>query len=204
MDHAIHDLVEHTARTGADKGYFIVLPEDCCSTMNAAWHDAAVWQRERLAPGARLNGPAILQQADATTVLDRRHHALEPSGAVTEVDDAELALRELAQVGQLAVEGVHQHEAQRGVGDARVDDAPRAAELGGHALGGVDTADRLDLDAVLGGGIWKTVNGGASWNSQASGTLTHPSVSTQISLVSPAARTATLRPRPARLAPRGG
>jgi gluconolactonase len=34
--------VEHTARTGADKGYFIVLPEDCCSTMNAAWHDAAV------------------------------------------------------------------------------------------------------------------------------------------------------------------
>ena len=34
--------VEHTARTGADKGYFIVLPEDACSTMNAAWHDAAV------------------------------------------------------------------------------------------------------------------------------------------------------------------
>jgi gluconolactonase len=34
--------VEHTARTGADKGYFIVLPEDSCSTMNAAWHDAAV------------------------------------------------------------------------------------------------------------------------------------------------------------------
>src|SRR6201992_695222 len=27
--------IEHTARTGADKGYFIIVPEDCCSTMNA-------------------------------------------------------------------------------------------------------------------------------------------------------------------------
>lgn len=34
--------VEHTARTGADKGYFVVLPEDCCSTMNADWHNASV------------------------------------------------------------------------------------------------------------------------------------------------------------------
>jgi N-methylhydantoinase A len=35
-----------------------------------AWHDAAVWQRERLAPGARIEGPAIVNQADATTVLE--------------------------------------------------------------------------------------------------------------------------------------
>jgi gluconolactonase len=34
--------VEHTARTGADKGYFIVLPEDSCSTMNPEWHNAAI------------------------------------------------------------------------------------------------------------------------------------------------------------------
>jgi gluconolactonase len=34
--------VEHTARTGADKGYFIVVPEDCCSTMNADWHRASI------------------------------------------------------------------------------------------------------------------------------------------------------------------
>ena len=34
--------VEHTARTGADKGYFMVVPEDCCSTMNAAWHRASI------------------------------------------------------------------------------------------------------------------------------------------------------------------
>ena len=30
--------IEHTARTGADKGYYMVVPEDCCSTMNAEWH----------------------------------------------------------------------------------------------------------------------------------------------------------------------
>ncbi|MBV9562117.1 MAG: isochorismatase family protein [Bradyrhizobium sp.] len=34
--------VEHTARTGADKGYFMVVPEDCCSTMSAEWHNAAI------------------------------------------------------------------------------------------------------------------------------------------------------------------
>jgi gluconolactonase len=33
--------VEHTARTGADKGYIIIVPEDACSTMNAEWHRAA-------------------------------------------------------------------------------------------------------------------------------------------------------------------
>jgi gluconolactonase len=34
--------VEHTARTGADKGYFMIVPQDCCSTMNADWHNASV------------------------------------------------------------------------------------------------------------------------------------------------------------------
>ncbi len=34
--------VEHTARTGADKGYNIITPEDCCSTMNADWHNASI------------------------------------------------------------------------------------------------------------------------------------------------------------------
>ena len=34
--------IEHTARTGADKGYFMVVPEDCCSTMNADWQNAAI------------------------------------------------------------------------------------------------------------------------------------------------------------------
>src|SRR5437016_3815515 len=34
--------IEHTARTGADKGYFMYVPEDCCSTMNADWHNPSI------------------------------------------------------------------------------------------------------------------------------------------------------------------
>jgi gluconolactonase len=34
--------VEHTARTGADKGYNVIVVEDCCSSMNADWHNVAV------------------------------------------------------------------------------------------------------------------------------------------------------------------
>jgi gluconolactonase len=34
--------IEHTARTGADMGYTIFVPEDCCSTMNADWHNASI------------------------------------------------------------------------------------------------------------------------------------------------------------------
>ena len=34
--------IEHTSRTGADKGFFVVVPEDGCSTMNADWHNASI------------------------------------------------------------------------------------------------------------------------------------------------------------------
>jgi gluconolactonase len=34
--------IEHTARTGADMGYRMVVPEDGCSTMNADWHNASI------------------------------------------------------------------------------------------------------------------------------------------------------------------
>ncbi len=34
--------VEHTARTAADKGYHVIVPEDACSTMNADWHNASI------------------------------------------------------------------------------------------------------------------------------------------------------------------
>ena len=34
--------VEHTARTGADKGYYMIVPEDGCSTMDADWHNASI------------------------------------------------------------------------------------------------------------------------------------------------------------------
>ena len=34
--------IEHTARTGADKGFFVIVPEDGCSTMSADWHNASI------------------------------------------------------------------------------------------------------------------------------------------------------------------
>jgi len=34
--------VEHTARTGADKGFHMIVPEDSCSTMNDDWHRASI------------------------------------------------------------------------------------------------------------------------------------------------------------------
>lgn len=34
--------IEHTARTGADKGFFMIVPENGCSTMNPDWHDASI------------------------------------------------------------------------------------------------------------------------------------------------------------------
>jgi N-methylhydantoinase A len=37
---------------------------------DGGWRRASVWQRERLREGARIEGPAILMQADATTVLE--------------------------------------------------------------------------------------------------------------------------------------
>src|SRR5438477_189680 len=49
--------VEHTARTGADKGYFMIVPEDCCSTMNADWHNASV--------NFAMQNVAIVTNADA-------------------------------------------------------------------------------------------------------------------------------------------
>jgi gluconolactonase len=49
--------VEHTARTGADKGYFMVVPEDCCSTMNAEWHHASI--------NFALQNVAVVTNADA-------------------------------------------------------------------------------------------------------------------------------------------
>jgi gluconolactonase len=57
--------VEHTARTGADKGYAVVLPEDCCSSMNADWH--------RVAISYALTNVATVTSADVVrTALDAR------------------------------------------------------------------------------------------------------------------------------------
>ena len=48
--------VEHTARTGADKGYFMIVPEDACSTMNAEWHAASI--------GCAMQNVAIVTRTD--------------------------------------------------------------------------------------------------------------------------------------------
>jgi gluconolactonase len=34
--------IEQTARIGADKGFYMIVPEDGCSTMNAEWHSASI------------------------------------------------------------------------------------------------------------------------------------------------------------------
>ncbi|MBR0849133.1 isochorismatase family protein [Bradyrhizobium diazoefficiens] len=49
--------VEHTARTGADKGYFMIVPEDCCSTMNGDWHNASI--------NFAMQNVAVVTRADA-------------------------------------------------------------------------------------------------------------------------------------------
>ncbi len=49
--------VEHTARTGADKGYFMIVPEDCCSTMNQEWHNASI--------NFAMQNVAVVTNADA-------------------------------------------------------------------------------------------------------------------------------------------
>ncbi len=54
--------IEHTARTGADKGYFMIVPEDCCSTMNADWHRASVQY-------AMQNVAAVTKSSDVIAAL---------------------------------------------------------------------------------------------------------------------------------------
>jgi gluconolactonase len=49
--------IEHTARTGADKGYVMVIPEDGCSTMNADWHRASI--------GYAMQNVALVTSTDA-------------------------------------------------------------------------------------------------------------------------------------------
>ena len=48
--------IEHTARTGADKGYVMAVPEDACSTMNAEWHAMSI--------GYALQNVAIVTRTD--------------------------------------------------------------------------------------------------------------------------------------------
>lgn len=54
--------IEHTARTGADKGYIMIIPEDACSTINADWHRASI-------DYAMQNVAAITTTADVLEAL---------------------------------------------------------------------------------------------------------------------------------------
>ena len=55
--------IEHTSRTGADKGYFMLVPEDGCSTMNADWHNASINY-------ALQNVATVTNCADVTAALE--------------------------------------------------------------------------------------------------------------------------------------
>ena len=55
--------IEHTSRTGADKGYYMVVPEDGCSTMNADWHNASINY-------ALQNVATVTNCADVTAALE--------------------------------------------------------------------------------------------------------------------------------------
>ncbi len=57
--------IEHTARTGADKGYVMIIPEDGCSTMNADWHRASI-------DYAMQNVAAVTTTAEVLRALDGR------------------------------------------------------------------------------------------------------------------------------------
>ena len=65
--------IEHTARTGADKGYFMIVPEDACSTMNADWHAASI--------GYAMQNVAIVTRTDAVVAaLGAEAHGVVASG----------------------------------------------------------------------------------------------------------------------------
>ena len=79
--------IEHTARTGADKGYFMVVPEDACSTMNAEWHAASI--------GYALQNVAIVTRTDdVIAALDGAPRAAEStSGGSGSAEAANEAIR---------------------------------------------------------------------------------------------------------------
>ena len=49
--------IEHTARTGADKSFFMITPANCCSMMNAEWHSASI--------NYAMQNVAVVTNADA-------------------------------------------------------------------------------------------------------------------------------------------
>ena len=80
--------IEHTARTGADKGYYMVVPEDACSTMSAEWHAASI--------GYAMQNVAIVTRTDEViTALDGASHTAgsAPAGGSGSAEAANEAIR---------------------------------------------------------------------------------------------------------------
>ena len=69
------------ARTGADKGYFVIVPEDCCSTMNADWHRASIQY-------AMQNVAAVTKAGEGIAALGRTLIAIDE--AIQSHPEAEL------------------------------------------------------------------------------------------------------------------
>jgi hypothetical protein len=77
--------VEHTARTGADKGYFMIVPEDCCSTMNGDWHNASI--------NFAMQNVAVVTRAEPRDRAWRRHGLVrQPSETRSSPHDSPAAL----------------------------------------------------------------------------------------------------------------
>ena len=52
---------------------------------DAGWVDAGLWVRERLAPGARIDGPAVIAERNATTVVEPGWQAVVRTGGALEL-----------------------------------------------------------------------------------------------------------------------
>ena len=72
--------IEHTARTGADKGYVIITPEDCCATMNADWHKASIdYAMQNVAEVTKADAVIAALKGEVRRKADARRSSLEQS-----------------------------------------------------------------------------------------------------------------------------
>ena len=77
---AAQDAAEH-APAPEDRVRMFVEPDDA----EAGWVEAGLWVRERLAPGARIDGPAVIAEKNATTVVEPGWQAQVRAGGALEL-----------------------------------------------------------------------------------------------------------------------
>jgi len=68
--------VESRFEAAAAAAVSTALIETLPGWFDGAWHDTPHYDRDRLALGMRVEGPAIIRQYDSTTVLLPGHHAV--------------------------------------------------------------------------------------------------------------------------------